>query len=144
MNEKVGRSLAAGPCNTLQFGQTCSLPLGRNCPWRTPDSIPLFFSLEAGDLDTSGANRKVSPKLPPARNICPSFFNTTVLLLRPTRSERIQLTLAQLIPCLFYVHTVHRRRGRCSSQYVRLDVRASPDHHIRRPHHPDHLPFPQV
>jgi hypothetical protein len=33
-------------CNMNQFGKTCSLPLGANCPWRTPASVPLMYKFK--------------------------------------------------------------------------------------------------
>ena len=38
-------------CNQMQFGSTCSLPLGRNCPWSIPESAPKFFSLALQEQD---------------------------------------------------------------------------------------------
>ena len=35
-------------CDTRQFGQTCGLPLGRNCPWRNSTDVPRFFTLFVG------------------------------------------------------------------------------------------------
>jgi hypothetical protein len=42
-----GRSLAAA-CNVLQFGATCGLPLGENCPWKTPAAVPQVLHMSAG------------------------------------------------------------------------------------------------
>ena len=55
-----GRSLMQQQrCNIPQFGLTCSLPLGRNCPWRTPSSVPVFFSLAADAWDPARSARQV-------------------------------------------------------------------------------------
>ncbi len=32
-------------CNERQFGKSCSLPLGANCPWKSPLSVPLMYIL---------------------------------------------------------------------------------------------------
>ena len=39
----------------LHFGLTCSVPLGKNCPWSSPDAVPVFFELSvvAGNNNAS-------------------------------------------------------------------------------------------
>ena len=34
-------------CDTLHFGLTCGVPLGKNCPWASRDAVPAFFTLTA-------------------------------------------------------------------------------------------------
>lgn len=41
-------------CNQKQFGKTCSLPLGANCPWKTPISVPLMYILSYNKTLQSG------------------------------------------------------------------------------------------
>ena len=45
-------------CNTLQFGRTCGLPLGKNCPWAFPGTVPAFYRLVASALEP-GADRRM-------------------------------------------------------------------------------------
>jgi hypothetical protein len=46
------------PCNWRQFGLSCGLPLGRNCPWSIPASVPAAYSLVASGLE-AGADRRL-------------------------------------------------------------------------------------
>ena len=49
-------------CDVRQYGQTCGLPLGRNCPWVAAASgdgiVPQFFTLLASPLE-AGATRRL-------------------------------------------------------------------------------------
>ena len=51
--------------NQLQFGKTCSVPLGKNCPWSTPSNVPIFFTIGFSyNSSTSFYDFRVSQTVP--------------------------------------------------------------------------------